>query len=68
MNFCKNLPSILVIPRIDDLWNFLEIYEQTYIASLLEDIHAGLPILIIATYEEEMPLMVTRLVCYSATL
>ncbi|KAJ3637238.1 hypothetical protein MTP99_000713 [Tenebrio molitor] len=57
VNFCKNLPSILVIPRIDDLWNFLEIYEQTYIASLLEDIHAGLPILIIATYEEEMPLM-----------
>ncbi|RZB40408.1 ATPase family AAA domain-containing protein 2-like [Asbolus verrucosus] len=59
-NFCKNLPSILVISRIDDLWNFLEIYEQNYIASVLEDIHSGLPILIIATCEEELPLMVLR--------
>ncbi|KYB27297.1 ATPase family AAA domain-containing protein 2 [Tribolium castaneum] len=56
-NFCKNLPSILVIPRVDDLWSFLDANEQTYIASLLEEVHAGLPILIIATYEEELPLM-----------
>ncbi|XP_063905374.1 ATPase family AAA domain-containing protein 2-like isoform X2 [Zophobas morio] len=56
-NFCKNLPSVLVIPRVDDLWSFLEINEQMYITSLLEDIHAGLPILIVATYEEELPLM-----------
>lgn len=54
----QNQPSILVIPRLDELWTYIDIGDQVYLTAALEDIHAGLPILIIATCEDEIPLTV----------
>lgn len=61
INFCKNLPAIIVLPHLDDIWKFVDNLEQNYIVSLLDNIHASIPILIIATHDESLPAAVSIL-------
>lgn len=55
-NVRKDLPSLLVLSRVDEWWNYIEESDQISIAATLEDIHAGVPILTIASCRGELPL------------
>ncbi|KAL3285942.1 hypothetical protein HHI36_000459 [Cryptolaemus montrouzieri] len=55
-NVRKDLPSLLVLSRVDEWWDHIEECDQISIAATLEDIHAGVPILTIASCREELPL------------
>lgn len=54
----KDLPSLLVLSRVDEWWNHIEECDQISIAATLEDIHAGVPILTIASCRGELPIKV----------
>ncbi|CAG9761853.1 unnamed protein product [Ceutorhynchus assimilis] len=54
-NAHKHHPSVTLLSRIDEWWNIINECEQLSIVSTLEDIHAGLPVLVIATCRGEVP-------------
>ncbi|GJQ79242.1 hypothetical protein Trydic_g5486 [Trypoxylus dichotomus] len=54
-NARQNLPSILVLSRIDDWWELIDSGMQIGLTAMLEDLHAGLPLLLIATCNQELP-------------
>ncbi|XP_022921257.1 ATPase family AAA domain-containing protein 2-like [Onthophagus taurus] len=56
-NARQNLPSILVLSRVDDWWDMIESSIQLSLTTMLEDLHPGIPLLLIATCNEELPLM-----------
>ncbi|XP_044747035.1 ATPase family AAA domain-containing protein 2-like [Coccinella septempunctata] len=56
LNVRKDLPSLLVLSRVDEWWNHIEESDQISIAATLEDVHAGVPILTIASCRGELPL------------
>ncbi|KAL1512788.1 hypothetical protein ABEB36_002318 [Hypothenemus hampei] len=50
-------PSVILLYRVDEWWNIISETEQMSIQSTLEDIHAGLPTLVIATCKTDVPFM-----------
>lgn len=54
-NALRCSPSIVVISRVDDWWDLLDNEAQVSIISMLEDLHSGLPILVIVSYDERLP-------------
>ncbi|CAH0551694.1 unnamed protein product [Brassicogethes aeneus] len=51
----NNFPSLLVLSRVDEWWSFLEESDQISFIASMEDLHAGLPILTIATFKSKIP-------------
>ncbi|XP_060527248.1 uncharacterized protein LOC132702554 [Cylas formicarius] len=51
----RNCPSIILLSRVDEWWNLITECEQLNILSALDNIHAGLPILVIATCRLDVP-------------
>ncbi|KAI4468268.1 aaa domain-containing [Holotrichia oblita] len=54
-NARQNLPSILVLSRVDEWWDLIDSGIQLGLTAMLEDLHAGLPLLVIATCSQELP-------------
>lgn len=54
-NLKKQIPSVLVLLRVDEWWDHIGESNRIAIAGALEDIHAGLPILTIATCRKNLP-------------
>ncbi|KAK9731372.1 ATPase family associated with various cellular activities (AAA) [Popillia japonica] len=54
-NARQNLPSILVLSRVDEWWDLIDNGGQLSLTAMLEDLHAGLPLLVIATCSQELP-------------
>ncbi|KAK9880444.1 hypothetical protein WA026_011690 [Henosepilachna vigintioctopunctata] len=52
----KDLPSLLVLSRVDEWWDHIEECDRISVAATLEEIHAGVPILTIASCRGELPL------------
>lgn len=48
-------PCVFLLSRVDEWWGIISDCEQLSILSTLEDIHAGLPILVIATCKSDVP-------------
>lgn len=57
-----NSPAVILMSRIDEWWNYIDECEQHNIVSSLQDIHAGVPILTIATCKCDIPSTVSKLV------
>lgn len=55
----QNLPAIVVLSRIDAWWDLMENGVQTYLMSALEDLHASLPLLLVATCSKKAPSVVS---------
>ncbi|KAH1007762.1 hypothetical protein HUJ04_004957 [Dendroctonus ponderosae] len=53
-------PSVILLSRVDDWWSIIDECDQLSIVSALEDIHAGLPILVVATCRKDVPFMARR--------
>lgn len=63
----QQLPSILVLSRVDEWWETMENSVSHLLKSILEDFHAGLPLLIIVTCVE-LPQPVTKSMYSSYTI
>nr|CAH7764178.1 unnamed protein product [Callosobruchus chinensis] len=48
-------PAAILLSRIDEWWDYIDECEQHSIVSTLEDIHAGLPVLTIASCTTDIP-------------
>lgn len=48
----QQLPSVLVLSRVDEWWDMMENNALHILKSVLEDFHAGLPLLIVVTCVE----------------
>ncbi|KAJ8925463.1 hypothetical protein NQ315_009297 [Exocentrus adspersus] len=55
INVQFNFPAVILLSRIDEWWNYIDDCDQHSIVSTLEDIHAGLPILTIASCKTDVP-------------
>ncbi|CAH2009538.1 unnamed protein product [Acanthoscelides obtectus] len=49
-------PAVILLSRIDEWWDYIDDCVQHSIVSTLEDIHAGLPVLTIASCTTDIPL------------
>ncbi|KAJ8968272.1 hypothetical protein NQ317_008902 [Molorchus minor] len=55
INVKLNFPAVILLSRIDEWWNYIDDCDQLSIVSTLEEIHAGLPILTVASCREDIP-------------
>ncbi|KAJ8947865.1 hypothetical protein NQ318_010011 [Aromia moschata] len=55
INVQLNFPAVIWLSRIDEWWNYIDDCDQLGIVSTLEEIHAGLPILTMASCRAEIP-------------
>lgn len=60
VNVQFNFPAVILLSRVDEWWNYIDDCDQHTIVSTLEDIHAGLPILTIASCKADIPTRVSR--------
>ncbi|CAH1163487.1 unnamed protein product [Phaedon cochleariae] len=67
-NVHMNIPSVIVLSRIDEWWDYIDDCDQHSIVSTLEDIHAGLPILTIASCRVDIPTRLHNFFYYNNTL
>lgn len=56
----SNYPAVILLSRIDEWWSYIDDCDQHSIVSALEEIHAGLPILTIASCRADVPTRVRR--------
>ncbi|CAG9860331.1 unnamed protein product [Phyllotreta striolata] len=54
-NITSQFPSVIILSRVDEWWEDINEYDQHNIVTSLEEIHAGLPILTIASCNVEVP-------------
>ncbi|XP_057657765.1 ATPase family AAA domain-containing protein 2-like isoform X2 [Diorhabda carinulata] len=55
INVQVHYPAIILLSRVDEWWDFIDECQQHTIVSTLEEIHAGLPILTMATCRVDVP-------------
>ncbi|XP_076267711.1 ATPase family AAA domain-containing protein 2-like isoform X2 [Rhynchophorus ferrugineus] len=54
-NIQYHFPSVIVLSKIDEWWDVVDDCEQLSIVSSLENIHAGVPVLVMATCKTDVP-------------
>lgn len=64
-NVRQNLPAVIVLSRIDTWWDLVEDGVQIHIVSALEDFHANLPLLLVATCSKGVPPKVSCVTLYT---
>ncbi|XP_050295213.1 ATPase family AAA domain-containing protein 2-like [Anthonomus grandis grandis] len=57
LNARLHFPCVVLLSKVDEWWNIIDECEQLRIATALEEIHAGLPILVLATCRRDIPNM-----------
>ncbi|CAG9838409.1 unnamed protein product [Diabrotica balteata] len=55
VNLHLQFPAVILLSRIDEWWDVIDECNQHTVASILDDIHAGLPVLTIATCQTDIP-------------
>ncbi|CAH1110519.1 unnamed protein product [Psylliodes chrysocephalus] len=67
-NISVQFPAVIVLSRIDEWWDNIDECDQHNVVSTLEDIHAGLPILTIASCNVDVPVMLHNFFYNNSTI
>lgn len=61
-------PSVLVLSRIDEWWQLIDDTTQVQLSTALEELHAGLPVLLIVTCNRDVPEMLRNYFQYNSSI